>query len=175
MDPFSITVGVISLLDISVRLTKHVNRFWSDVAEVDHELRELVRSLLAVQNAVNSFKQVRRQLGRSPENQPSLVRIAPKLDPIEQLWQNAEVMQNECRDELVKMGTILVYIQAGRKPKIQTKDPSKQTDLSKLELGYSKFRKQLRKQSKESEYDSLRRNLDQFLQTFQTLLHMIQL
>ena len=176
MDPFSITVGVISLLDISVRLTKHVNRFWEEVVGIDQEIKGLIRSLKATESTVNSFNQVKAQLKQTPSSQSSSVSTAPDLDPIEHLWRNADVMQDGCRDELVKMGTILLSIRRDKKPKDPEKECSKKVkDPSKFSLGYSKLRKQLRKQSKEEEYDNLRRNLDHFLQTFQILLHMIQL
>lgn len=35
MDPFSIAVGAVSLLHVSLRLLKHIKYAWSEVAAID--------------------------------------------------------------------------------------------------------------------------------------------
>ena len=154
MDAFSIAVGTVGVLDVCLRLVKYIKDFENAVAGIDQELRDLCRSLDAVAIVVGSIREA-----FGAKLAPS--RTATDVDPIDQLWKNAGTILGDCQTKLRKLEQLVVAIKGGENPK----GPSK----------FDSFKKQVRKQSKDDEYGRLRRDLDQFLQTLQTLLQIIEL
>lgn len=154
MDPFSIVVGTVGVLDVCLRLIRYLKDFEEAVSSVDQELHDLRRSLDAVATVVDAIKEA-----FGAKLTPS--RTATDGDPIDRLWKNAGTILGDCQTKLKKLERIVLEINGGEALKI----PSK----------FDSFKKQLRKQSKDDEYSRLRHDLDHFLQTLQTMLQIIEL
>ncbi len=154
MDAFSILVGTVGVLDVCLRLVKYIKDFEDAVAGVDQELRDLCRSLDAVAIVVGSIKEA-----FGSKLAPS--RSGIDAEPVDQLWRNAGTILGDCQTKLQKLEQLVIEIKGGENPK----GPRK----------FDGFKKQLRKQSRDDEYGRLRRDLDHFLQTLQTLLQIIEL
>lgn len=154
MDPFTITVGTIGVLDVCLRLIKYLRDFEHAVAGIDQELHDLCRSLDAVATVVES---IRAAFG---------TKLAPSRtmtdgDPIDRLWKNAHTILGDCQKKLQRLEQMVVEIKGGDSPN----KPSK----------LDGFKKSLRKRSMDDEYSRIRQDLDRFLQTLQTMLQIIEL
>ena len=154
MDPFSIVVGTVGVLDVCFRLIKYLKDFENAAAGIDQELQDLRRSLDAVVIVVDSIKEA---FG---------AKLAPSKttndgDPVDRLWRNAGTILGDCQVKLQRLEQIIVKITGGE----VSKQPSK----------FDGFKKQLRKQSVDDEYSRLRDDLYSFLQTLQTMLQIIEL
>ena len=156
MDPFSIVVGSFSLVDVCFRLVRELKDFAKAVAGIDQEIGELVHHIDTVAIVVGSIKDAfGTNVGSKPE------KVEKELDPIRQLWQNAGRVLHDCQSQMEKLESLI----KGIKGKDRTQGPRK----------IDGFLKQLRKQSRDEEYRSIRSGLNESLQTLQILLQIIEL
>ena len=156
MDPFSITVGTVTLLEVCFRLVKYLKDFEKAIAKIDHEIQELLRDLEAVTTVTSSIK-----LAFGRQLDPALVQPDTERGHGRELWQNARTVLGDCQAKMEKLESLVLEI--------------KGKESSKGVRKFDGFRKQLRKQSKDEEYNQLRRDLDHILKTLQMLLQTIEL
>ena len=154
MDPFSIAVGTVGVLDVCIRLVKYLKDFEDAVAGIDQELHDLCCSLEAVATVVDSIKAA----------------FGTKLAPsntttdggsVDRLWKNTHTILGDCQKKLQRLEQIVVEVKGGDSPRKPRK--------------FDGFKKQLRKRSMDDEYSRLRQDLDGFLQTLQGMLQIIDL
>ncbi|KAK4691118.1 hypothetical protein P7C71_g5815, partial [Lecanoromycetidae sp. Uapishka_2] len=157
MDPFSIVVGSIGVIDVCSRLVKYLREFEKSVAEIDQDIKDLLCHLETVNLVVVS---IRDAFGSKVARVENATDTTDK-DVVERLWKNASTVLSDCRCKIEKLEVIVKEI----KGRDRLKGPSK----------LDGFRKQLRRQAKEEDYRSLRNDLDSFLHTLQTMLQIIDL
>ena len=153
MDPFSIAVGTVGLLDVCFRLIKYLKDFEDAAAGIDREVQDLRRSLDAVTAVVVSINEAFKD-----KFAPS--QTTADRDPCDRLWRNVGTILGDCQVNLQRLEQIIVKIKGGEGPKW----------ASKLDG----FKKQLRKQSVDDEYGRIREDLKCFLQALQTMLQIIE-
>lgn len=152
MDPLSIIAGTAGLLEICVRLTKYLNDVKEGSERVDEDIEVLYQQVAAISTVVQSIRNVFK---------PDLEHASNgHRDNIQDLW--AEVASNisSCQMTLEKLFLLISQIVG--------KETSKQ---SKLEG----FRRYLRKQSTEDEYNRIRQQLSGYHHALQTLLTSINI
>jgi len=156
MDPFSITVGTISLLDVCCRFISYIRDFGDALASVDNDLDLLLAELEAVRLATTSIKSVYDSyLRRASENPEAGGGHAGKL------WQNVAKVLADCQARVEKLVHLVESVKWRDAPKISRRVDS--------------FLKLLHKQSKEQEYQQIRRDLANHLKTLQMLQIATQL
>jgi len=156
MDPFSIAVGTVSLLDVCCRFIAYIRDFREALASVDKDLDLLLEELQAVTLVTTSIKTVYDSyLSRTSETSEAGGSHAGKL------WQNVAKVLADCRVRVQKLVDLVENVKGREGPRI-----SKRIDS---------FMKLLRKQSKEQEYQQFRRDLANYLNTLQMLLNATEL
>ncbi|MCJ1248161.1 hypothetical protein MMC30_005378 [Trapelia coarctata] len=156
MDPFSIAVGTVSLLDVCCRFISYLRDFRGALASVDKELDFLLDDLQAVTLVTTSIKTVYDSyLTRASERPEASGGHAGKL------WRNVDQVLADCRARVQKLGDLVESI--------------KWRDGSKISKRFDGFLKLLHKQSKEQEYQQFRRDLANSLDILQMLLNATEL
>lgn len=154
MDPFSIVVGSVGIIDVCTRLVRYFREFEKAVAEIDQDIKDLLDHVETVALVVNSINDAfGSKVGRAHDRMDADTAIP--------LWKTASTVLHDCRCKMEKLEVLVKDIKGRERPK----GPSK----------FDGFGKQLRKQAKEEEYRSIRNDLDSFLQKLQTMLQIIDL
>lgn len=159
MDPFSVIVGTIGLLDVCSRLIKYLKDDKGSVARIDREIE-------ALSNDVAAVKVVTELIDAAVEAKKERIKKNPDASQghTGKLWQNATTIlasvTASCQDNLTKLSTLI------REMKEQNLKGSSFFD---------DFLKTLRKQARHDEYQQLRTDLSNSLTTLQLMLNTIQL
>ena len=156
MDPFSIVVGSIGVIDVCARLFKYLREFEKAIAEIDQDVKDLLHHVETVALVVSSIKDTfGSQLGVVRKQ------ASTTNDPVHNLWHRTSTILRDCRCKMQKLEVLVLAI----KGKERLKGPKK----------LDGFRKQLRRQAKEEDYRAIRVDLDCYLHTLQTMLQIIDL
>ncbi len=156
MDPFSIVVGSVGVIDVCARLVKYLREFEKAIAEIDQDIKDLLHHLDTVALIVKSINDAfGSKVGRVPD------KTETDNSQVQQLWENASNVLHDCRCKMESLEVLVKEIKGKARPR----GPSK----------LDGFKKQLRRQAKEEEYRSIRSDLDNFLQLLQTILQIIDL
>lgn len=156
VDPFSITAGTVGLVDVGWRTIKYLQDVQAAANKVEEEIAALshqIKALLTVNDSIRAFFEA------ESENflRPSTADAGYKKD----LWRNTGNTLTECRAIVEKLDVLLREIVGKEGPKV----------LGRLDG----FRKQMRKQSKNQEFNRLRNELSINHDTLQVLLAALNL
>jgi hypothetical protein len=153
MDPFSIAAGTIGVLDVCFRLAKYLNDIKEGSERIDEDIDALYRQVAAIQGVVQSVQTV--------FNANQAEAGVPSADSLQSLWQGVSNNIESCQAALDRLLILISHIIG--------KESSKQ--LSKLEG----FRRYLRKNSKEAEFNQIREQLTGYHNALQTLLTCVNI
>ena len=156
-DPFSILAGTVGLIDICTRLDIYLKDVEKAAEHVDEAINILVEDL-------NMFGIVTRHIKEAYEDYADRKDSDEKLsqDHARQLWTTVERVLQGCRVTLDKLWALIEEIKGKEKDK----------PLSPRLRG---FMKQLRKQSRQEDYNQYRRDLGNSLSALQVTLNLVGL
>ena len=155
MDPVSITIGAISVVDVCSRFVVYLRNVKKATASIDQDLKALaddidaLRKTAAVLNEIYEARLVHKREDSSTEQ-----------DKLSRTWQNVAQLLPRCEGSIKKLQTLTEDICSG--------------GWSKTPQKIEPFIKHLRKLRREEEFLSLRRNLSNYGSTLQMLLSAIQ-
>ena len=154
MDPFSVTVGIVSTLDVCTRTASFLKGIKKGASTVDKEVEAISNDVEAVKAAVAVLNNV---YNSGSEDGPSGLFTKNQTS---QAWRNLMRLLPKCEDTITKIQELIQEISDFRLPK----------SAQRLEG----LIKTLRKHSRETEYYALRRELGSYIVTLQMLLSAIQ-
>ena len=155
-DPFSALASTVGLLDVCFRVGNYLYDVKVGADKVDEEIEALSHQVEAIKSVTQSIKRVfEDDLARATDT------VSKDQDGIQSLWEEIGKNVQSCQATLVKLFALIKLIVGNESPKI----------LSKLD-GLRKF---LRKQSKEEEFGKLRRQLNDYHHSLQTLLTSVNM
>ena len=155
MDPFSVTVGVVSLLDVCTRTVSFLKNVSNSVSTVDQDVEAVKNDVEAVQSAVAALKDVYNTWVSYDSGN-----VVPGTGGASQVWENLIRLLPRCEQTILKLQRLIEGIGDFRLPKSASR--------------FESLVKSLRKQARESEYLLLRRELGSYITTLQMLLSAIQ-
>ncbi|KAA6414008.1 MAG: hypothetical protein FRX48_02370 [Lasallia pustulata] len=158
MDPFSVIVGTVGLLDVCTRLIIYLKDIKGSVARIDKEIEALSKDVAAVKLVTEfidtTIKAKKERINENPDASQGNAR---------KLWENATTIlagvTEGCQDTLTKLSTVI------REMKGKGLGPR----------AFEDFMHVLRNQSRHEEYRQLRSDLNNSLTTLQLMLNTIQL
>ena len=153
MDPFSITVGTIGLIDACVKLTKFLKQAKDGFQKIDEELEELAKELTAVHSVSALIKSIY-------ESDPAGKRIANSRKPIDDQWRATRTILEGCRTVVEKLNRLIVNVTGD--------DDAKHPKIKNL-------KKFLKQHSKEDEFITYRQRLRAHLIALQTNLAAVNM
>ena len=154
MDPFSILVGTVGLLDVCSRLLRYLANTPKNSKTFAQELESIAKDIEAVCTATSSVEAIYKvQVGKNHQSIGS-----ESTASISCIWENIALVISRCEKLICHLQRFLEEIQAVRGPK-----------------KWDDFLKHLRKQEREREYGALRRELSNYIVTLQMLLSTIQI
>lgn len=135
MDPFSVVVGVGSLIEMSLQLGKFLKNVYEAAASFEGEVGSLLREIQDLSSVNKSIENLHRaEIGESSERQ------LPRQDL--DIWQNTVKTLQECSETIKRLQRLLEDITGKGGAKV---------------TGWRDgFKKQLRKQSKDGELKDIR-------------------
>lgn len=156
MDPFSITAGVVSLLDITWRVGKYLKDVQEGAGLVEGEIVSLL-------SEIQSLDSVNRSIQHLYETEVELLPDGAKglPDRDQELWRNTANNLQDCQQTVQRLQNILEMI-AGKHGK-------------KVAGWRDGIRKQLRKQSKDGELSTIRLQVSVNRQSLHISLTMLDL
>ena len=156
-EPFSIITATVGLIDVCWRFGSYLHNVQAGAAQIEDEIETLSRDIEALR-AVNET--IRASYSDLPGYLNSEVKSSEHLD---RLWRNVSSNLASCRLVVEELEALVMEI-VGR-------EPSK--DQSKFMRKLGGFRKQLRKQSREGDFDKLQSRLANYHNTIQLMLDLI--
>ena len=157
VDPFSIIVGTTGLIDVCWRFGSYLHDVQAGAAKVEDEIETLSRDIEALriinETIRDSYKQLPGYLSSEIEGSKH----------VERLWRNVSSNLESCR-RIVEDLEVLIK-------EIVGKEPPK--DDSRIMRKFGGFRKQLRKQSREGDFNKLQTRLNTYYNTIQLMLDLI--
>ena len=157
MDPFSIIVGTVNLIDICTRFGAYLRDVHSGAAQIEDEISALSRDLKSLKSVNETIKASYEEVQVSYSHEAAVPKQAAEL------WHNINSSLQDCRRIVEDLEQLVKYI-IGKE---------KSDSGSKLVSKFEGFRKQLRKQSREGDFDKLYSRLNIFHNTLQLLLHAV--
>jgi hypothetical protein len=156
MDPFSIAIGVASLLDITWRVAKYLKDVQEGAGLVEGEITSLLSEIQALDSINRSIKHLHET---EVENLPTDSVGLPDRD--QELWRNTANNLRDCQGTVQRLQTVLDAIIGGHSNKV---------------VGWRDgIKKQLRKQSKDGELSSIRLQISVNRQSLHISLTMLDL
>ena len=156
-DPFSIIVGTASLIDVCWRFGSYLHGIQAGAAKIDDEIETLSRDIEALrvinETIRDSYKELPGYLSSEIE----------RSKHVERLWRNVSSNLESCRLIVEELELLVEGIMG--------KEPAKKE--SKIMRKFGGFRKQLRKQSREGEFNKLQPRLNTYYNTIQLMLDLI--
>lgn len=156
-DPFSIIVGTAGLIDVCWRFGSYLQDIQAGAAKIDDEIETLSRDIEALrvinETIRDSYKELPGYLSSEIE----------RSKHVERLWRNVSSNLESCR-LIVEDLEVLVEEIIGKEP------PKNE---SKIMRKFGGFRKQLRKQSREGDFNKLQKRLNTYYSTIQLMLDLI--
>lgn len=156
-DPFSIIAGTAGLIDVCLRFGSYLRDIQAGAAKIDDEIVRLSRDIEALR-VVNET--VRASYNESPGQLDSETENSKHL---ERLWRNVCSNLENCRLVVEELEVLIKAIVGKEPPK----------DESKIMRKLGGFRKQLRMQYKEVDFNKLQSRLNTYHNTIQLMLDLI--
>ena len=158
MDPFSITVGTISLIEVCSRLVLYLRNVRKASITIGKDLQTLWDDVNRLIKTANLLKEIYEARPVAADKQDGKTIEADKLAAA---WQNVCNILPQCEDAVQDLQSLLEEIDL----------PRRFISGTKLEG----FVKQLKKSYREGQYASLRRSLSNYESTLKMLLSAIQM
>ncbi|KAL9127016.1 MAG: hypothetical protein Q9217_004031 [Psora testacea] len=158
-DPFSIIVGTAGILDISFRLCRYLKNTQAAIASVEGDLTTLLHEIEALIQVNESIQHAFATDSHITHPQNAAVNAQMEVDTV---WQHISTSLTDTRHILSRLEELLVTEVIGK-------------EGLKVVSRWDGFKKQLRKQSKDEEYQQLRRRVNNQQGTLQVLLGTAQL
>lgn len=156
-DPFSIIAGTAGLIDVCWRFGSYLHDVQAGAAKIEDEIENLSRD-------IEALKIINETIRDSYKGLPSyLSSEIQRSKHVGRLWRNVSSNLESCR-LIVEDLEVLVK-------EIIGKEPPK--DESKIMRKFEGFRKQLRKQSREGDFNKLQSRLITYHNTIQLMLDLI--
>lgn len=159
MDPFTLITGTVGLLDVCIRVVGYLNNIRASAGKVEQEIEALsleINTLLAVYHSLRDFWTTKRKaIPSSRASEDDKIRI-------DSLWDGVIANLNKCEVTVGQLEKLL--------KEIIGKDGS-----AKVSGKIDGIRKQLRKQSKDSDFPQIRQRLSNFQGSLQLLLTALNL
>ena len=156
-DPFSIIIGTVGLIDVCLRFGAYLNNVQAGAAQIEDEIASLSREIEAL-TSVNETIQASYK-----EFQSSSSTDASTLTQKANLWRNIRSNLHDCRIIVEDLEQLVIVI-LGK----ETQDKG-----SRFSRKLDGFRKQLRKQSKEGDFNKLHSRLNTYQNTLQLMLDLV--
>ena len=156
-DPFSILAGTVGLIDVCTRLAIYLRDFEKASENVDEAIGTLIEDLDMVGSVTQHIKEAYEDYMDRKDGDEKL-----SQNHAYQLWTTVKRVLQGCQNTLDKLWALVEGI----------KGKEKEKSLSPRLRG---FMKQLRKQSRQEEYDQHRRDLTNSLSALQVTLSLIGL
>lgn len=156
-DPFSIIVGTASLIDVCWRFGSYLHDIQAGAAKIDDEIETLSRD-------IEALRVINETIRDSCENLPGYLSSEIESSKhMETFWRNVSSNLASCRLIVEDLEVLVEGIMGTEPPKNE----------SKIMKKFGGFRKQLRKQSREGEFDKLQNRLSTYYNAIQLMLKMI--
>ncbi len=157
MDPFSIIVGTVGLIDVCTRFGAYLRDIQAGAAQIEDEISALSRELKSLKSVNETIKASYEDFQVSYSHEAAFPKQAANL------WHNINSSLQDCR-LIVEDLEQLIKATIGK----ETSDRG-----SRLASKVQSFRKQLRKQSREGDFDKLHSRLNTFQNTLQLMLDLV--
>ena len=157
MNPFSIIIRTVSLINVCTRFRECLRDLHAGAAQIEDEITALSRELDALKSVNETIKASYEDFQRSYSHEAAVPKQAANL------WHNINLSLQDCR-RLVKDLEQLV------KAIIHEENPD---SAFRLANKFESFRKQLRKRSREGDFDKLHGRLNTFHNTIQLILDLV--
>ena len=157
MDPFSIIVGTVGLIDVCTRFGAYLRDVHAGAAQIGDEISALSRELKSLKSVNETIKASYEDVQVSCSHDATVPTQAAKL------WQNISSSLQDCRRIVEDLEQLVKYI-IGRE---------KSDSGSRIVSKFESFRMQLRKQSREGDFDKLFSRLNTFHNTLQLMLDLV--
>ena len=147
MDPFSVAVGIVSLLDVSFKVVNYLKHIEESARKIEDDITVLIselNSLIIVTNSIDDLWQ---------SNQDTILQ---ESDRVKRLWEQIGGLLKDCQHTVGDLLELLVQVIGKHGP-----------GASSLMDG---FKKVLRKDSKDKEFENVRNHMTSFLAGLQMLL-----
>ena len=155
MDPVSITIGAISVVDVCSRFVVYLRNVKKATASIDQDLKALADDVEALRKTAAVLKEsYEARLVHTREDSDS------EQDKLSRTWQNVTQLLPKCEGIIEKLQTLVEDVRSG--------------GWSKTPQKIEAFVKYLRRLRREEEFLSLRRDLSNYGSTLQMLLSAIQ-
>jgi len=156
MDPFSIITGVVGLLDVTWRVAKYLRDVQEAAGLVEGEIAALLGEIQGLESVNKSIKYLHEiEVSSFPEGALEL----PDRD--QEIWRNTAYNLRECQRSVEKLEDVLDTIAGKHGDRV---------------IGWRDgIRKQLRKESKDGELNSLRLRISVHRQSLHISLTMLDL
>jgi hypothetical protein len=156
MDPFSIAIGVASLLDITWRVGKYLKDVQEGAGIVEGEIASLLTEIQSLDSVNRSIKHL-----HETEVEMLMEGVVELPERDQELWRNTANNLQDCQETVLKLQSILEAIAGKHGEKV---------------VGWRDgIRKQLRKQSKDGELSSIRLQVSVNRQSLHISLTMLDL
>ena len=156
-DPFSIIAATAGLSDVCWRFGSYLHKLQAGAAKIDDEIERLTKD-------IEALKEVNEIIRASYKELPSYLNSeAESSKHVERLWQNVSSNLKGCRSIVEELEVLTTGI-VGRKPR---------EDESKFMRKLGRFKKELRKQSKEDDFDKLQTRLNNYYNSIQLMFDLI--
>ena len=157
MDPFSIIAETVDLMDICTRFGTYLRDFHAGAVQIEDEIATSSRELNALKSVNETIKACYGDFQGSYSPSTAVPKHATNL------WHELNSNLQNCR-RLVEELEQLVTAVIGK---------GKSDSAFRLASNFETFRKQLRKQSREGDFDKLYGRLNTFQNTLQLLLDLV--
>ena len=156
-EPFSIITATAGVIDVCWRFGSYLRDVQAGAARVEDDIETLSRDIEALrvvnETVRDSYKELSSHQGSGIESSKH----------IERLWQNVSSNLGNCQSVLEELEVLVKAVVGKEAPK----------DESKIMKKVGGFRKQLRKQSRESDFNKLQGRLTTYYNTIQLMLELI--
>ena len=155
MDPFSVTVGIVSTLDVCTRTVTFLREVRKGASTVDQEIDGVRTDIEAIETAVAVLNNLYNTISTRDEGSQVL-----SSGPTGLAWKRLVGLLPRCEATIAKLQLLFSEILDVRLPKAAQK--------------FESLVKSLRKHSRENEYLALKGELQSYVVTLQMLLAALQ-
>ena len=156
-EPFSVITATAGVIDVCWRFASYLRDVQAGAAHIEHDIETLSRDIEALrvvnETVRDSYKELSSHLGSGTESSKH----------VERLWRNVSSNLGNCQSVLEELEALVKAVVGKEAPK----------DESKIMRKVGGFRKQLRKQSRESDFNKLQGRLTTYYNTIQLMLELI--
>ena len=156
-DPYSIITATASLMDVCWRFGSYLHEFQAGAAKVDDAINRLNQD-------IEALRVVNETIRTSYQELPSYLNSEVESSKhVERLWRNVSSNLKTCRLIVEELEVLTAGI-VGKKP---------QKDESKFMKKLGSFQKELRRQSREDDFDKLQTRLNNCYTSIQLMFDLI--